>query len=293
MDYPYYRVAGSSLFYKIRSVLKCIIHITKETTTRQDFVGVPSCYCSCFAAVTEDEIFLGRNSDFLTSLEKLNLNVIYKLDGGAFSFIGNTTAFVEMEDGINEFGLAAGLTSVHPSSQSPGMNAGMILRYFLEKCRTVPEAVQALRHLPIASAQTFTLADSLGNIAVIECGPDNIETACSLHSNRKFVCAANTFRLPAMKLCNKPGIDDWSAGVRYDTLINALGDDKNALSPSFAMDLLAGKHGFICQYDRRTGRDTVWSAVYDVKRRKIFRCEGNPGRRRFREDTRFFGNDKK
>ena len=55
--------------------------------------------CSCFAFAVGQEILLGRNSDFLTDLEKKNMNVIYRLAGGAYSFTGNTTAFVEMEDG--------------------------------------------------------------------------------------------------------------------------------------------------------------------------------------------------
>ena len=79
----------------------------------------PVCNCSCFAFAAGQEILLGRNSDFLTDLEKKNMNVIYRLAGGAYSFTGNTTAFVEMEDGINEQGLAVGLTSVYPCQCKP------------------------------------------------------------------------------------------------------------------------------------------------------------------------------
>lgn len=57
---------------------------------------------------------LARNSDFLTETEKWNMNCIYKFSNGSNAFQGNTTAFVEMEDGINEYGLAIGLTSVCP-----------------------------------------------------------------------------------------------------------------------------------------------------------------------------------
>lgn len=41
------------------------------------------------------------------------------------------------------------------------------------------------------------------------------------------------------------------------------------------------------QYNRKEGADTVWSVVYDLKNDKIFRVEGNPGRKKFKEDTRF------
>ena len=53
---------------------------------------------------------------------------------------------------------------------------------------------------------------------------------------------------------------------------------------SDAFDLLTGKKGFLCQYDRATGKDTVWSVVYDLKRRRIYRAEGNPSRCGFVEE---------
>lgn len=65
----------------------------------------PACHCSCFAVADHETILFGRNSDFLTELEKYNLNVIYHIDADSYGFTGNTTAFLELEDGINEQGL--------------------------------------------------------------------------------------------------------------------------------------------------------------------------------------------
>lgn len=73
--------------------------------------------------------------------------------------IGNTG--FAYSDGGNEHGFAAGLTFVYPVRIAPGLNAGMLLRYLLEKCQIVKEVLESLRQLPIASAQTFTLADHL------------------------------------------------------------------------------------------------------------------------------------
>ena len=47
--------------------------------------------------------------------------------------------------------------------------------------------------------------------------------------------------------------------------------------------LLAGRKGFLCQYARAAGRDTVWSAACDLTRRRCLLAEGNPGRTAFRE----------
>lgn len=269
----------------------------------------PVCNCSCFAAAMDGEILLGRNSDFLTELEKLNLNVIYRLTDGAYSFTGNTTAFVEMEDGVNERGLAIGLTSVCPIGRKPGLNAGLLLRYFLEKCRTVAEVVSCIGGLPVASAQTFTLADAAGDMAVIECNSERTEiarrqpetedaekrNAAKEKAIKRFVCATNVFHLPDMVRYNHPATactsslekDSWFAERRYQTLRIALSRKENVVTLPFAKELLSGKHGFLCQYDRDTGKDTVWSVVYDLKRHRIYRSERNPGRCRYREDERF------
>ncbi len=246
----------------------------------------PACNCSCFAFNTRQELLLGRNSDFLTELEKLNLNVIYKLTDEAYSFNGNTTAFVEVEDGVNECGLAVGLTSVYPLQCKPGFNAGLLLRYLLEKCKNVSEAVSCLRKLPIASAQTLTLADTSGEIALVECNSEHVEVITSLDNTHSFVCATNTFHLEGMKEYNGVGVDDWFAETRFQTLISAFQNNNN-FNLTFARKLLSGDYGFLCQYDRKTGKDTVWSVIYDLKQHTIYRSEGNPRRCGFKEDSRF------
>ena len=65
---------------------------------------MPEQKCSCVAFKNENHIILARNSDFLTEIEKLYMNCIYKIKkpaafGPPYSFQGNTTAFVEMEPG--------------------------------------------------------------------------------------------------------------------------------------------------------------------------------------------------
>lgn len=246
----------------------------------------PACCCSCFAVSTAQTVLLGRNSDFLTALEKDNLNVCYRFSMDSHAFTGNTTSFVQMEDGVNEHGLAAGLTSVYPQSIRPGMNAGLLLRFFLERCRTVREVLRWTERLPVSSAQTFTVADQTGAIAVIECCAGGVESIWP-ENRAPFVCATNRFHSAQLTVQNVPDIDDWAAEARYQTLLHALGQDARRMDPEKAMGLLAGKNGCLCQYDRKTGRDTVWSVIYDLKKHRIYRAEGNPARRTFQLDSRF------
>lgn len=236
--------------------------------------------CSCFAFKDNDNIIFGRNSDFLVNLEKLYMNVLYKLDG-VYSFNGNTTAFIEIEDGINEHGLAIGITFIASNKIKPGLNTGMLTRYILEKCKSVDEAITFLKKVPIASAQTLTIADKSGNIAVIECNCDKVVV---IKPNKGYVASTNIFVSDEMKQYNFKNFDNWKATERYETLTNALRNNKYNLD--FSKELLNGNHGFICQYDRKQNADTVWSVIYDLKNMKIYRVEGNPGRKPFKEDTR-------
>lgn len=236
--------------------------------------------CSCFAFKDKDNIMFGRNSDFLVSLEKKYMNTLYNLDG-CFAFNGNTTAFIEMEDGINEHGLAIGITFVASEKIKPGLNAGMLTRYILEKCNSVDEAISFLKEVPIASAQTLTIADRYGKLVVVECNCDKVVI---IGENNNFVSATNIFVSDNMKKYNITDFDNWRAEERYETLTNALTNNKYNLD--FAINLLSEKYGFICKYDRRKNADTVWSTIYDILNKKIYRVEGNPSRKKFIEDKR-------
>lgn len=241
--------------------------------------------CTCIAFKDDHNLILGRNSDFLVELEKLYMNCLYQLDT-TYAFNGNTTAFVEMEDGINEYGLAVGFTFIYPKIKKPGINSGMLVRYLLEKCKTTDEAIQSIKNLPIASAQTLTVADPSGNIVVIECNPEKVEIIRP-NQDGNFVTTANNFNSEALKEYKHPeNVDDWRAEERYLVAYNALKENSKNFSYELAEDILKGKYGFMCQYDRKTGADTVWSVIYDIQNLKVYRVEGNPSRKRFEEDKR-------
>lgn len=239
--------------------------------------------CTCITISNNDNIILGRNSDFLVGLEKLYMNCLYNLKD-CYSFNGNTTAFVEMEDGINEHGLAVGMTFIYPKIIRPGINAGMIVRYILEKCQTTKEAIKFLKMIPIASNQTITLADATGDIAIVECNSQNVVVKRPL-LNECFMAIANNFNTLSMKKYNQDNINDLNSSLRTQVAYQAL--KNNDLSKELVFDILSGKHGFMCQYDRKKGVDTVWSVLYDIKNKDIYRAEGNPSRKSYKKDGRF------
>lgn len=241
-------------------------------------------FCSCVVSKNSDgTILFGRNSDFLIAMEKQYESYYYALDQ-SYRFIGNSTAFVQIEDGINEYGLAVGLTFVYSKEKVPGLNAGMLVRYLLEKCKNVEECIHALTQLTIGSAQTLTIVDRSGKMVVVECNGKEMEVIEPKHGSN-YVFTTNHFNSERMKKYNPDIEDDMFSFRRYQVLQLAMANTKD-YSLEYMQELLSGKHGFMCQYDRSLGGDTVWSSIYDISYLCILRVEGNPSRKKYKEDKR-------
>ena len=237
--------------------------------------------CTCFAIKDPNNIIFGRNSDFFTEIRDVCESALYLPDKG-YRFIGNSTAMVQMEDGYNEHGLAIGLTFIPPKIIKPGLNAGILLRYILEKCKTVKEALEALYLLPISSAQTFTMIDKTREMAVVECNCEKI-VVIEPKENENYLVSTNQFVSPEMQ--HYEILNFLDSKVRYEVANKAL-KTANTYSVELAEKILGGKYGFMCQYKREFGFDTLWSTVYDLKNDRIFRAEGNPSKAKFKEDIR-------
>lgn len=238
-------------------------------------------FCSCFAFRDSDNIILGRNSDFLSEFKKLCDSCFYLLDN-SYSFIGNTTAMSEVEDGINEFGFAAGLTFVYPSLIKPGLNGGVIVRYLLENCKNVKEGIKKLNTLTISSSQNILMSDRYGDMALVECNCENINI---IGQKNNFVCCSNDFNSTEMKIYNCNLEDNIFSKRRYETMRNSLLKQKKSTF-LYAKSLLKGKYGFMCDYDKKSKMDTLWSCIYILNSNQAFICEGNPKRKSYKLDKR-------
>ncbi|MFF4713415.1 C45 family autoproteolytic acyltransferase/hydrolase [Streptomyces eurythermus] len=103
--------------------------------------------------------------------------------------IGMQEAGWGLLDGMNDAGLAVSLTFGGRYVHGPGFALPMVLRYLLETCRTVDEALAGLRAIPIAIPQNVTLVDR-NRAVTVHVGPD-IPLTVTRDS-----CAANHQHLP-------------------------------------------------------------------------------------------------
>jgi predicted choloylglycine hydrolase len=150
-------------------------------------------------------------------------------------------------DGINADGLVASLTSGGDPAQGPGFAIILVLRYVLETCDNVPQAVAALCRIPVALSQNVTLLDKTGAYATVYLNPDRPPEV-----SQALVCANHQeWRRPVAV----------SAGAARSMERQRVATRTLARSGAALPELV---QAFLTEpiYSRRAASPTVYSAVY-------------------------------
>ncbi len=234
--------------------------------------------CTMMAMMKDDEVVFGRNNDLPPIFQKISSSALYAPTKG-YKFVANSSAFVNAEDGINEKGLAVGMTYVWAKELNPGFSSMFFVRYILEKCATAAEGLMAIQNIPIGGAYHLLLADR-NEIIHVECSPQK-----TVFTKGNFAIASNHFISEEMKQYEETK-NLYKSRERYKTAYEALSKGFETNIVDYAKEILGGRQGFMCQYESKDNFDTVWSSVFDISNHKIFRAEGNPSRKKYREDTR-------
>lgn len=245
--------------------------------------------CTAFSFSHEGRLYHGRNNDLPPFLKKTSMSEFYRPEKG-FSFILNTSSFVNGEEGMNENGLIAAMTFVIPKKEEiiPGLNSVFIVRLILEKCSTVTEAIDLLKSIPIASSCNIILTDNSGAMIVAECNPFeiNLRNPEKNPAGDHFIIAVNHFTSEIMKKHETGTCNTFSSEERYQTAHITL-MSKECCSPvDYTMEVLQGRHGFMCQYDKSQNFETIWSSVFDLSELTLHLAGGDPRRSAYIKDIR-------
>ena len=87
------------------------------------------------------------------------------------SVIASTDCLWGVLDGMNEHGLSVSLAYAGKDAVTEGFGITLILRYVLEFCCTVDEAVKVLFRVPAHMAYNVTLLDAYGQVRTVELAP--------------------------------------------------------------------------------------------------------------------------
>tara|TARA_R110002124_G_scaffold267256_1_gene434415 strand:+ start:154 stop:1284 length:1131 start_codon:yes stop_codon:yes gene_type:complete len=124
--------------------------------------------CSLAALADADEVRLVRNYDLSP---ELNEGLLMRSEWTGRPVMGMIEFLWGLSDGINDAGLSIALAYGGRSETGKGFGITTILRYVLETCDTVAQAIAALRRVPSHMAYNLVLADASGRTASVELSP--------------------------------------------------------------------------------------------------------------------------
>ncbi len=132
--------------------------------------GLPAFAVGCSQVVVPGEQpILIRNYDYDQALfEAVVASTNYS---GHRRVLGTSDMLWGLLDGMNEDGLAVSLTFGGRPGGGEGFGIPVVLRYLLETCATVEQAVTALRRIPVAQSYNVVLVDTTGNHATVFVAP--------------------------------------------------------------------------------------------------------------------------
>ncbi|MEX2530893.1 MAG: C45 family peptidase [Gemmatimonadota bacterium] len=130
----------------------------------------PTFACACSQTVWRqgDRFALVRNYDFPVELSERHFVGSRWLGRGV---VGTSECLWGVDDGMNDQGLAVSLTFGGSRAAGEGFGIPLILRYVLQTCRSVEEAVEALRRVPSHMAYNVTVLDREGECRTVQLHP--------------------------------------------------------------------------------------------------------------------------
>ena len=128
----------------------------------------PPLVSGCSQAVLPGNAVLVRNYDYDPNLFDA---VVLATRLADVQVIGTADQLWGLLDGINDRGLAVSFTFGGRSCRARGFSIPVVIRYLLETCVSVDEAVAALRRIPVQAAYNVTVVDRCGAHATVWLAP--------------------------------------------------------------------------------------------------------------------------
>jgi len=146
--------------------------VSADSTAARFLTGFqpPAYRAACAQAVlAKEEVQLIRNYDYHPNLIEGTL-LLSSWNGK--KVIASSDCLIGALDGMNEDGLAVSLTFGGRQAVGEGFGIPFILRYVLEFCSTVDQAVSALTRIPSHMPYNVTVVDSTGMFKTVLLAPD-------------------------------------------------------------------------------------------------------------------------
>ena len=235
--------------------------------------------CSIFASFQNGEMIVGRNYDMLTSVKQFTEISLICMEN-KLRFVGHSDVFIGKVDGLNEKGLFIGMTLVPDETTRPGINFYFAIRYILEHCQSVNEAIEVLRHFHTSLSNNYLIADKSGEMAVVEVGPSHFHIR-KPNEKESYITCTNHFIHQA---CNPSAV--WSKTTERTTSMTNQLENKEQMNEAKAQNIMSDTKGYVCLHLKEQKFATLYSLVLNLNQLDILRAEGQPNRTKYKADNR-------
>ncbi len=245
--------------------------------------------CTIFGLKNKNGFFVGRNYDGPAYLRKF-IRAYITHNNEAKSFVAITDMggigvkcedlsrlFYLPEDFINEDGLYIGMTIGYSNSWSYGLSPIHISKKVSETCSNVEEALNFFGKIPVCRSKHFFLADSEGNMAVVEHTARKFDI---IRPNEEMLIHTNHYLSKKLKKYDKiinikPRTTSFE---RCDTLLETLKNTRKNFRKQNVKEILNDKHSIVYQENDTTVSDyeaTVWTLSLDMFNKDYVLFYGN------------------
>lgn len=224
-----------------------------------------------------------RSMDWFPDTLKFSAVFVTK-PAGRLSSLGFSETFLGRLGGINEAGLAIGEASTCWENLKPGIINGIAIRWVLDTCKTVDDAVSFLQRIPYIMGNNYLIADKESNFALVEANPT--KTIATVEQ-KDFLAAANHYFSPEFDKITptKPK----HSTDRIDYINSWFSKRTNSVDLEDLKTLQRTHDVEICPHVQESYegklRDltTCWAWIAPLGENKLYFCQGSPCNNDYKE----------
>ena len=236
--------------------------------------------CTIFSVsgeYTTDQIpIFARNYDWFASFQKF-FTVIWLNPVNHYSSLAFTDHFVGRYGGVNQEGLAIGITAVpgYVKRWVPGVRMNISTRWILDTCKNTKEVVSFLKKIPHVRAHTFLIADKENNLARVETSDDEVAVT---YAENGFIVTTNHYQAPQLKKYTDDKLIPENSIIRLNKVHKWFENQNDLIDLEYIKLVLNDHEKGVCNHFEIDGAPscTIWSWIAPLGKKEVYLADGSP-----------------
>ncbi|MFX0174552.1 MAG: C45 family autoproteolytic acyltransferase/hydrolase [Candidatus Hodarchaeota archaeon] len=201
-----------------------------------------------------------------------------------YANLGFTESLTGRLGGINEAGLVIGDSNCVWSNFQPGLISGAIVRWILDNCKSVQEAVDFLERIPHVIGNNYLIADTNNIVARVEAFQRNVVTN---YFQDEFTVTANHYFSSDFDFI--ANIKPKHSTDRIDFLYHWINKLSKPVDVKSVKEIQRTHEVELCPHvqEEFNGKimdlTTSWAWIHELGSNKVHLCEGSPCKNEYKE----------